>query len=187
MPSDKTPWGWIIGGIVLFLAIAGGTVAVVTKPRSIRDKNPFSLEYDPNNPINWEGLANPPSDAEYDSHGNNPLCVFTSFYYGIRAGVINLVHLINGKNGAPLPTCNQLFAVYAPAQNGNDPGQYAQDVANHLGIGPDDTIDLETQLPALCAAIVKEETGWDLSGLESSSVINGAIQAGATYAGQATA
>ena len=147
---------------------------MVYKPRSIRNNNPFSLEYDEANPIKWEGLATPPSDGEYDSNGNLPQAVFTSMYYGIRAGVDNLLHQI----GKGLDTPTKLFAVYAPAANGNDPVAYAKSVADDLGITPDTPFTLPGQLPGLAAAVVKMETGWSLSRLEEPSIITAAIQSG---------
>lgn len=58
---------------------------------------------------------------------------------GWRVLGVLLGQYIDGRYtpGIPRPSLRQIFAVYAPAEDSNDPEGYAQFVARRLGIDPD--------------------------------------------------
>ncbi len=50
---------------------------------------------------------------------------------------------LDGKyTGGKAPTLRDMFAVYAPASDGNDPEAYAQFVAKELGVAADTLVDM---------------------------------------------
>jgi hypothetical protein len=97
-------------------------------PRGILDKNPGNLRYVAS--IQWQGLADPPQDAE-------GYCVFTAPIYGLRALAKDL--LTKWRRG--LNTVRSIIEVYAPPSE-NDTESYIDDVCAHLAVTADQVIDL---------------------------------------------
>lgn len=111
----------------------------------LRQNNPGNLR--PGNDI-WQG----------QSGTQNGFLVFSSPEYGIRALSRTLA---NYRRMFNITTLRETFRRYAPASDNNDPHGYAQFVANALGIGMDDPVDLSDPnvQQALIPAIVRMENG----------------------------
>lgn len=84
-------------------------------------------------------------------------CVFADAEHGIRAMAKNL---LSYERAGPLGL-NAIFAMWAPARDGNDPVAYARFVAGRLGIAPDQPVRLADPavLAECCKAIAIMENG----------------------------
>lgn len=113
-----------------------------TPPRGIRNRNPLNLVHSSAN--RWQGLDEPPSDGR--------MCRFTADQWGIRAAA---VLLRTYRTKYKLLTIRQLVERWAPASE-NDPGRYAQVVAEYMGQTPtyipdlNDPMELENMLRGMC-------------------------------------
>lgn len=134
------PWLLILGALLI---VGGGGFAAYRMTRGIRNNNPGNIRFSPSN--DWEGqLAQPDRDG---------FSVFTDPRFGIRAMAILLRNYVNRYG---LNTVRGLITRWAPPSE-NDTDAYANHVALELGIGLDDTIDLQAHLPSLVKVIVKHE------------------------------
>ena len=80
---------------------------------------------------------------------------------GVRAGFINLLGYIS-KRG--LDTIAKIIPVYAPKGHGeNNPSKYVQLVSSFTGYAPDMKIDNPQKLKNIGRAIVRVETGTEIS------------------------
>lgn len=114
-------------------------------PRGIRLNNPGNIRHD--DP--WMGLTPQQPDPDFAQ--------FESLEYGIRAMA---KILINYKKKYGIDTIRKAIERWAPP-NENDTDSYVDHVADQVGFGPDDKIDLENRL-LLCrliAAIARHENG----------------------------
>ncbi|HXP29698.1 MAG TPA: structural protein [Stellaceae bacterium] len=114
--------------------------------RGERNNNPCNLR---DFGIAWDGLDEAP-------HDDDGYCRFASALAGIRAGARDL----HSKWARGLNTVRAIISVFAPPSE-NATGAYIGDVAQRLGIGPDDPVDLadaET-LQAFVTAVIFHENG----------------------------
>lgn len=97
----------------------------------------------------WIGEVTPGEDEEF--------CQFESFIYGIRAGCLILLSYYN-RHG--LFTIRKIINRWAPPSE-NDTSSYQACVADDIGIGLDDSINLSdiNSLISLAKAIVRHEQG----------------------------
>lgn len=116
-------------------------------PRGIRNNNPGNIERDG---TPWQGLA-------VDQSGDARFCVFASAPDGIRA-LARLLITYQDKHG--LRSVRTILARYAPPAE-NDTGAYVRSVAQAIGIGPDDRLDVHTyaHMEPLVRAIIRHENG----------------------------
>lgn len=99
------------------------------------------------NPDNWQGLTGKTSSG---------ILIFSSPYYGTRAGIINMFNNLRNV------TYYDFFNKYAPAGHGNNnPTLYAQQVASEVGVLPTDIITADA-LYAIGMKIVAIESGQGL-------------------------
>ncbi|MFI3241771.1 MAG: structural protein [Alphaproteobacteria bacterium] len=117
------------------------------QPRGIRNNNPGNIRHG----ANWIGLE--PNSKELDKS----FCVFKSPVYGIRA--LAKV-LLNYQRLYKINTIRGIINRYAPP-NENNTDSYINAVANQLGIGADDLIDIKEPciLVVLIKAIIRHENG----------------------------
>jgi hypothetical protein len=113
--------------------------------RGYRNRNPGNIEHVPAN--QWQGLADPLSDGRF--------CRFTSHEFGIRALAALLVTY---QDRHKLRTPRAIIERWAPKVE-NDTAAYVALVAQRIGVGPDDAIDLHrhAQLRPLVEAIIRHE------------------------------
>ena len=114
-------------------------------PRGIRLANPGNIRHGDS----WQGLSTDQPDTSFAK--------FSSPEYGIRAMA---KILINYKKKYGVGTIREVISRWAPAVE-NDTDAYVDHVADQVGFGPDDKIDLESRL-LLCrliAAISRHENG----------------------------
>lgn len=109
------------------LDVKAGTAPAAGLPRSVRNNNPGNIVFDPRNP--WQGQTG--SDGKF--------AIFDTPESGDRAHAKLLenyqkLHGINTIRGA--------ISRFAPPSDGNDTAAYVASVAQQLGLGPDDPIDL---------------------------------------------
>ena len=122
-------------------------LADITKPRGIRNNNPFNMKYNPN--IQWEGQIGKDS-ANFVQFGTAE--------HGIRAGVKNL---INGYFNRGINTPVTILERYAPPTDNNpNNAQYAQLIARTVGVAVDGAIvPNRSNLIKLSKAIIMFENG----------------------------
>lgn len=128
--------------------------------RGIRNNNPGNLEFDPN--ITWDGQVGV----------DGPYLIFATPQKGIRAMTKNLV---NQQKLHGLNTVADIITKYAPP-NENDTAAYIADVANKLGVNPNQAIDVASVAPTFVQAIIKHENGvqpYDLATLNQGLVSAG--------------
>ncbi|WP_417251073.1 hypothetical protein [Castellaniella sp.] len=117
------------------------------KPRGIRNHNPGNLRWgDP-----WQGLV--PANRRTDK----AFCQFVSAAYGIRALARTLI-TYQDKYG--LRSVRQIISRWAPTSE-NDTQAYIQAVADQIGRGADDPLDMQiySDLKAVAEAIIRHENG----------------------------
>jgi len=118
-------------------------------PRGIRNHNPGNLRPG----AAWAGIEGT------DSEGSAPgYVIFTDPIMGLRA-IGKCMVAYQDLHG--IHTLGGAFLRWAPSADGNDPCGYAHFVANRLGVGPSDTVDLHDRrtLEAIVRAIVRMENG----------------------------
>lgn len=115
--------------------------------RGERNNNPGNLRFDN---TQWTGLAMPPQD-------DGGYCVFQEMRWGLRALARDL-YVKNHYDG--LLTVRAIIARYAPPAENNTEA-YEQDVADRLGVMPDQAIDLTKPdyLKVFVHAVVLHENG----------------------------
>lgn len=119
---------------------AGGT----KEPRGIRNNNPGNIEY---TGVAWKGLANPPSDGRFIR--------FVDPVWGLRA--LARV-LINYRRLHGIDTVRGIINRWAPSFENNTTA-YMSHVADYLGVGVDEKINIEERLFDLIVVIVQHENG----------------------------
>jgi hypothetical protein len=133
-----------------YLAIMGSDAPAqppLGMPRSVRNNNPGNLRADGKS--NWQGMTgvDPQGFVQFDTPEN-----------GQRALGINLA---NQSQLHGLNTVRGIVGKYAPPSDGNDTSAYIAKVAQGLGVGPDDQIDLNDPRvnAAMQSIIVPTEMG----------------------------
>lgn len=117
---------------------------VMSQVRGIRNNNPGNIVRGTDV---WEGEA---ADQSADPH----FVVFTSPEWGIRA----MARILRGYFNQGLVTVSQVIGRWAPSSE-NDTSSYTQAVADAMGVDPEATLNLESDLPALIDAIIHQENG----------------------------
>lgn len=115
-------------------------------PRGIRNNNPGNLEY-------RGQLGTVGGDGRYAK--------FATPYDGIKAISNQLMRYHTGKTtGRPLQTVADIISTWAPSNENNTPA-YINQVANALGVGVNDKLNLKDKLMMgkLVSAIIKHENG----------------------------
>jgi hypothetical protein len=136
-----------------FAATVTSRVVNLATSRGYRNNNPGNLRYLSSNA--WNGqVSNDNGYGVYDSPEN-----------GTRA----LGHQLQAYG---LDTVRDIITRWAPSSDGNNTDAYVTDVADQLGFGPDDSLDVGSLLPQLAAAIAKHENGYLDSSYDWSWVYN---------------
>lgn len=120
---------------------------MTTTPRGIRNNNPGNID---RNSTKWQGMAP-------DQSGDPRFVVFAAPVWGLRAlGKVLLTYY--RTHGLDTPA--KIIGRWAPPQE-NDTAAYARQVADALGVGVDDQIDLQdpATLARIVPAIVRHENG----------------------------
>lgn len=146
--SRESNWLFLLGA---FLLLGGGGYAVYNMTRGIRNHNPLNIEDDG---TAWEGLDTPRNDGGTSGDGI-PKLRFTSPEYGFRAGA-RIIHNYVSVDGVP-PTVNGIIRRWSQT----DQDSYVSSVAAGLGVDPDETLDLSSQLVPLLAHMTSVENGFN--------------------------
>lgn len=163
----------------------------MTEPRGLRNHNPGNIEH---TGTPWQGLDDPPSDGRF--------CRFKAPEWGIRAIARTL---ITYQDKHDITTVRGVINRWAPSHE-NDTGAYVSHVAQKVGVGPDDTINLQSYEHSrpLVEAIILHENGKQpyskalidkgllmagikpppVPAMKSPAIAGGTILAGATVAAQ---
>ena len=122
------------------------------KSRGLRNHNPGNLRIG----AQWRGLANV-TEMTSEQLSELSFCVFISPIYGIRA-LAKL--LMNYQKRHGLKTVRGIIDRYAPPVE-NNTNSYASHVANHMGIGADERVNLRDTLAMtlMIEAIIQHENG----------------------------
>lgn len=117
------------------------------KPRGIRNNNPANIRWGEN----WDGLD------EKGMEKDPAFCVFKEVKWGIRA-LAKILMTYKRKYG--LDTIKGIICRFAPP-NENDTSSYMQHIADALGVGIEDKINImDTQtMFVLIKAIIRHENG----------------------------
>ena len=108
---------------------------------------PGSLSYDNRNPGNLRSSPNP------HTMDKNKLCVFNTFIEGYAALLLEYKCKVTGNNEhhiGPDSTLDELYDVYAPRSDHNNPNTYAIDVAIWCTKALNRPITHSTTLRAVC-------------------------------------
>ena len=118
-----------------------------TMEQTIDINNPMSLTDDGSD---WDGKT-----GVFTTPDGRKFPIFNTLKNGIRAGVYNMIKIIQG-NGK---TITQLFNIYAPP-SGNDTTAYINNVGSNSGIDVNANLDLTYDtIYALAKAIISQEQG----------------------------
>lgn len=133
---------------VAIVVLLGLPVALMDKPKGIRNNNPGNLR---DTGTAWNGRIG------QDASG---FIKFSSPFYGLRAAARNLYNY--RKRG--VGTIAGIAQLWAPASDGNNVNEYAQGLSNETGINSDAFINLSdpTVLAGLVKGIVRNENGTNL-------------------------
>lgn len=145
----RTGWLWV--GLAASLVLLGyqkrqpiiDGVKNVFTPRGIRNNNPGNIRH---SAAKWQGMAAQQTDGAFVQ--------FIAPEYGIRA----LSKLLDNYAAQGLTTVRKIINRYAPPSE-NVTSAYVAQVAQALGVQPDDYINVSTRKAALVAAIVAHENG----------------------------
>lgn len=139
--------------------MGGGVVVTHELVRGLRNRNPGNIKITSQD---WEGKV--PLDQNTDGTFEQ----FVDIAYGIRA----LSHILDSKYSRGLVTVDSIIRDYSAT----DQDAYVANVANALGVTPDQPIDLtdEQTKIALCNAIFAQELG----ALAASTIPDATIQRG---------
>lgn len=132
---------WLLLLALLFLG--GGGYAAYTMTRGLRLNNPGNIR---RSPELWAGLSTEQPDEEFFS--------FISPEYGLRA-MAKL--LMNYQNKYGLRTVQSIVSRWAPPSE-NNTDAYTDNVSDEMRVFPDTVLSL-SHLPALMAAMIKQEQG----------------------------
>jgi len=120
---------------------------VYTQTRGLRNNNPGNIRKTNDQ---WQGL-------KQDQSGDLAFFQFIAPEYGIRA-MTKLLR--NYQKNYGLNTVQDIIARWAPPVE-NDTGPYVRNVANAVGVAPEDRIDTNDfdTVTAMVNAIIKHENG----------------------------
>lgn len=135
-------------------------------PRGIRNNNPGNIDW--NSRINWVGQTG------RESGSGARFATFDTMENGIRALARNLMTYFQRYN---LDSVGEIIGRWAPS-NENNTGAYARQVANALGVGVNDRINVldPSTLSGLTEAIIRHENG-GLFGITDAQIMNGVNRA----------
>jgi len=117
--------------------------ALAGAPRNVRLLNPGNVE---RTSIAWQGMSSLQDDARFIR--------FVAPQWGFRC----MARILKGDYREGSVTVHALIDRWAPPVE-NDTSAYVTDVANRLGVGPDETLALPGQLLPLLKAIALHEGG----------------------------
>ncbi len=129
--------------------------------RGLRNNNPGNIRKGDA----WQGMAADQPDPDF--------VTFVSIEWGIRALAEVMQTYYYSHN---LRTVRQIITRYAPPGDSNNTDAYVTDVADRLGVGPSDQINVMARLPDLIHAITHHENGMDP--LSDAQVLKGIQMAG---------
>lgn len=136
-------------------------VAQALRPRGIRNNNPGNIDWIADPAKRWRGmLALEPPGSVYGKSYAARFGVFASAADGVRA--IGKELMLDWNRG--VRTVRGFINNWAPP-NENDTGSYVRAVAGELGVGVDQVLRIDTDLPRLVAAIIRHEQGEQPYGL----------------------
>jgi hypothetical protein len=115
---------------------------MIRRPRGITNCNPGNIRHG----ANWVGMAPEQTDPAFVQ--------FSKPEYGIRA----IARVLMTYEAKGIDSVREIIERWAPSSE-NDTEAYVQDVASHLDVDPDDSIDIRQVMPELIAAIIQHENG----------------------------
>lgn len=128
------------GGALDFIDVQASRIVNTLTSRGYRNNNPGNLRFIASNP--WNGqTGNDGGYGIYDSPQN-----------GTRA----LGHQLSAYG---LDTVAGIITRWAPSTE-NNTSAYITDVSDQLGVGPNDSIDVQASLADLAQAIARHENGY---------------------------
>jgi len=116
-------------------------------PRGIRNHNPLNLREGAEDTTVWKGEHAQDLDSSFEE--------FTDPVYGIRAGARVLM---NYQDRHGLNTVDQIINRFAPPTE-NDTNSYAEHVADAIGVGVHDPINVRDHLYVMIKTMIKHENG----------------------------
>lgn len=116
-------------------------------PRGIRNNNPLNLREGADDLTVWKGEHAQDLDKSFEE--------FTDPEYGIRAGARVL---INYQKRHGLNTVHEIINRFAPPSE-NDTNSYAEHVAQAIGVGIHDPINVEDHLYTMIKTMIVHENG----------------------------
>lgn len=119
---------------------------IMGQPRGIRQNNAGNIR--PNKNYTWNG-------ASGESGG---YLIFSDMRYGIRA-MVKILRNYNALHG--INTVKGIIYRWAPPSDNNPTDAYVKHVAQALGVGINDEINVNDYMPNLIKVISKHENGGD--------------------------
>lgn len=121
---------------------------LLSGPRGIRNNNPGNIV---RNGIAWQGAL---SQAQVEAAGQTWDTKFVQFDQP-SSGVRAIGHILTSYGARNLSTVDAIFRTWSQT----DQDAYVQNGAAALGVGPFDSIDVQSALPALALVIIQQENG----------------------------
>lgn len=138
--SDLLFWLAVVGTIAL---LGTGGVIVYNQTRGLRNNNPGNIRRTSDI---WLGMSPSQSDDAFVQ--------FSDPKYGIRA----MARILMNYASRGMTTLRDVANAWAPNSE-NDSDAYARSLAESVGVGPDQPIDISNNLPSIIPAIIRQENG----------------------------
>jgi hypothetical protein len=116
--------------------------------RGIRDNNPGNVE---RTATRWQGELSQAEVAASGATWDAQFCQMDTPANGVRM----IGHILRSYEARGLNTPRQLASTYSKT----DQAAYVQNMADAIGVQPDDPIDVYAFLPALAQVIIQQENG----------------------------
>jgi hypothetical protein len=124
------------------------TVGDLLTPRGIRNNNPGNIV---RSAIVWQGQLTPDQVAAKGWTWDDTYVQFDDPSNGVRA----IGHVLLSKSQRGLNTVDAIISDYSTT----DVAAYIANVSAALGVGPDDVVDVGSDLPTFATAIIQQENG----------------------------
>lgn len=141
-----------VGGVLQDVLVAVSGIG----SRGIRNNNPGNIRESELDKTLWQGERATDDDAAFEE--------FDTPEAGIRAMVV----ILKNYRRRGIVTVEQIIPTWAPAADHNDVAAYIQSVSNFMSF-PINQVILDSDFPALVAAIIKHENGiqpYDMATIE---------------------
>lgn len=141
-------------GADVVASVADSVGNLVSGPRGIRNNNPGNIV---RNSIQWQGALSQDQVAAAGLTWDSKFVQFDTPDNGVRA----IGHILMSYTARGLSTPNEIIYgdTGTDGWSTTDQAAYAANIAAAVGVGVDDEIDVQSNLPVIATAIIQQENG----------------------------